>query len=99
MSNTLTRTNASRPEIQDVTDHQRFTKDFSTEYEFDKSLIAELSATQISRMTCADLIRLIRAVKMPLLYNDISKHLEYYDRKTLERLVYLSRRCCRNQGY
>ena len=64
----------------------------------DKSDVAELSLLQISRMTCDELIRVIRAAQLPLLRPDVDEQLEFQDRPTLERLVYLARRCCRNQG-
>ena len=64
----------------------------------DKSDVAELSLLKISRMTCDELIRVIRAAQLPLLRPDADEQLEFQDRPTLERLVYLARRCCRNQG-
>ena len=65
----------------------------------DKPMVAELSPLQISRMTCEELARAIRASGLPIIQTELSEHLEFYDRATLERLVYLARRCCRNQGY
>jgi hypothetical protein len=65
----------------------------------DKSMIAELPASQISRMSCMELIRVIQGSALPLMRPEIQSHLEFYDRKTLERLAYLARRCCRNQGF
>lgn len=64
----------------------------------DKSDVAGMSPMQISRMTCDELIRVIRASQLPLLRPDTDEQLEFQDRPTLERLVYLSRCCCRNQG-
>jgi alkaline phosphatase D len=42
--------------------------------------------------------RTIRAAELPLT-TESSERLAGYDRETLERLVYLARRSCRNQGY
>lgn len=63
----------------------------------DQSDVAELSPVQISRMTCVELVRIIRVAQLPLVRPEIDEQLEFYDRPTLERLVYLARRCCRNQ--
>ena len=65
----------------------------------DKLMVAELSPLQISRMTCEELARAICASGLPIIQTELSEHLEFYDRVTLERLVFLARRCCRNQGY
>jgi len=99
MSETLTRPDANRPPVQDASDGHKSANASSDEDALDKSLIAEISPTQVSQMTCNEMVQVIRAAKMPLLRKDVSEHLESYDRETLERLVYLARRCCRNQGY
>jgi len=65
----------------------------------DKASIATLTQDEISRMTCAELVRVIRGAGMPLMRTEIDKRLDCFDRTTLERLAYLARRCCRNQGY
>ena len=65
----------------------------------DKVMVAELMPLQISQMTCEELARAIRASGLPIIQTALNEHLELYDRTTLERLVYLARRCCRNQGY
>lgn len=65
----------------------------------DQSDVAELSPVQISRMTRDELVRVIRAAQLPLVRPEIDEQLEFYDRPTLVRLVYLARRCCRNQGF
>lgn len=64
-----------------------------------KAAIAELSPTEICRMTHEDLVRVVRAGQMSFLHPDELNHLQYLDRSTLERLVYLARRTCRNQGF
>lgn len=69
-----------------------------SEEALDKSDVAELSSVQISRMTCDELVRVIRVAQLPLLRPDADEQLEFQDRPTLETLVYLARRCCRNQG-
>jgi ActR/RegA family two-component response regulator len=57
--------------------------------------IAELSPRDISqRLTDADLIQIIRTVDYPFVGKD---RLEYFDRDTLERVVHLVRRWCRNR--
>ena len=65
----------------------------------DKATVASLSPPEISQMTCAALVRVIRSAGLPFVRSDIDGRLEGYDRPTLERLAYLARRCCRNQGY
>jgi hypothetical protein len=99
MRDTLPRRETQRPMVQDASVRRKSSDDASDEDALDKSLVAELSPTQISRMACSELVRAIQAAKMSLLCKDVSEHLELYDRETLERLVYLARRCCRNQGY
>jgi hypothetical protein len=66
---------------------------------FSKAAIAELSPAEIRRMTHEELVRAIRTAQMSFLRNDELEHLQYLDRLTLERLAYLARRTCRNQGY
>jgi ActR/RegA family two-component response regulator len=57
--------------------------------------IAELSPRDISqRLSDADLIQIIRTVDYPFVGKD---RLEYFDRDTLERVVHLVRRWCRNR--
>jgi hypothetical protein len=99
MTDTLIRPDVNRPTVDDVSrrhgpPHSSFDGDA-----LDKSAIAELSPIQITRMTCSELVRVIQAAQMALLSRDISDQVELYDRETLARLVYLARRCCRNQGY
>lgn len=61
----------------------------------DDTAIADLSPLHISRMTRGELVRVIKAARLPLLTS--SEHLEFRDRETLERLVHLARRCCHNR--
>ena len=63
----------------------------------DDATIADLSAIEISQMIGDELARVIRAARLLQLTCGNEEHLEYYDRRTLERLVYLARQCCRNR--
>lgn len=63
----------------------------------DRPHIAELSARQIRRMSSGEIIDAIRTADM-LHFCDAGR-LEFLDRTVLERLMFLTRRCCRNQGY
>ena len=66
----------------------------------DKSEIAELTGIEIGRMTCSELVGLIRAAELPAsLRPGLDRRLEFLDREQLSRLAFLARRCCRNQGY
>ncbi len=59
----------------------------------DDSLIAGFTPVEIAQMTDAELARAIRSARLPL-SSGIDEHLEFHDRRTLERLAYLARRCC-----
>lgn len=62
---------------------------------FTEQRIAELSPRAIAdNMTIDDLIAIIRSVDYPFAGKD---RLEYFDRDTLERVVHLVRRWCRNR--
>jgi len=63
---------------------------------FDKGSVAELSLCEIEAMSRDDLLNAIRAVIMPFVDDD---RLEFQDRRTLLRLLYLARQSCRNQGH
>jgi hypothetical protein len=65
----------------------------------DKVMIAALSATQISEMTRAELIRVVERTCLPQTAAQCNDYLAFAERPTLERLVFLARRCCRNLGY
>ncbi|MBT4867194.1 MAG: hypothetical protein HON53_18980 [Planctomycetaceae bacterium] len=64
--------------------------------QFDKESVAELSLCEIETMSRGDLVNAIRAVVVPFVEDD---RLEFQERETLLRLLYLARQCCRNQGY
>jgi hypothetical protein len=66
---------------------------------FDKADVARLSPSEISRMSSRELIRVLRGSELPLLEGRPGDRLRSLDRDTLEGLVYVARRCCRNQGY
>ncbi|MFN0197829.1 MAG: hypothetical protein ACKVT0_13880 [Planctomycetaceae bacterium] len=66
---------------------------------YTKDQIASLTQEVISEMTCADLIDAIKSTELPLLTDDKIARLMFQDRDTLERLLYLARKCVRNQGY
>ena len=65
----------------------------------EKSDIAALSATAVNKMTCDELVRMIRVANLPdMLCPDLDQHLPFYDRTVLTRLAHLAQRCCRTQG-
>lgn len=63
----------------------------------DDATIADLSATKISHMTDDELVRVIRAARLPKFNTASSANLELYDSSTLVRLACLARHCCRNR--
>lgn len=63
---------------------------------FDKVAVAGLTHDAISLMTTDEMVAAIETVTLP---SGPSHNLRLKDRSTLERLVYLARRTCRNQGY
>jgi hypothetical protein len=69
----------------------------ATQTRFDKAAVAELSPQRIEAMSTGELSRAVRDVGV--LHFCDAERLELLDRPTLERLVYLARRTCRNQGY
>ncbi len=66
---------------------------------YTKEQVASLTQDVISEMNCADLIDAIKSTELPLLTEDKIARLSFQDRDTLERLLYLARKCVRNQGY
>jgi len=99
MSDTLVHPKTFQTLIEDNGHRQRLLEAPPIVDAMNKSVIADMPRCRISQMTCNELARVIRAADMRLLRKEVSEHLESYDRETLERLVYLVRRCCRNQGY
>ncbi|MGE5191335.1 MAG: hypothetical protein ACM3U2_02465 [Deltaproteobacteria bacterium] len=63
----------------------------------DDALIAGFTPVEIAQMTDDELVRAIRAARLPL-PSGVDEHLELHDRRTLERLVYLARRCCQTRS-
>ena len=62
---------------------------------FDLHTVAELSRKQIQQLIEHELIEVIRASPLVMLRPQLQGHVDFCDRRTLERLVYLARRCCR----
>ena len=54
---------------------------------------------EVTDMSEDELTQVIRAVSLPFVRDEVEDRLEYLDREPLERLAYLARRRCRNQGY
>ena len=71
----------------------------SVVHQLTKAMVAELSLAEIREMSVEQLVDAIRAAQVPLFRDAVIRHLQFYDRMTLKQLVYLARRCCRNQGY
>ncbi len=63
----------------------------------DDATIADLAAIRITHMPPDELVRVIRASRLPLLTAASDEHLELNGRKTLELLVYLAQCCCRRR--
>ena len=63
---------------------------------FNKVAVAQLTHDRISQMSADELVTAIETVMLP---SGRNLDLRMKDRPTLERLVYLARRTCRNQGY
>jgi hypothetical protein len=99
MNATINQPDAKLSGSPGVTRSRALSQSPEVEDALDKRQIAELSSMQITRMTRDELIRIVRTARMELLHRDIADHIELYDRATLERLVHLARRCCRNRGY
>jgi len=62
---------------------------------WDAALIAELTSTDAHGLPHEELVSIIRAVDYPFAGKD---RLETFDRDTLERVVKLIQRWCRNRG-
>lgn len=66
---------------------------------FSKRAVAQLSCEEVARLATPDLLEVLEAADLPLLHSYDPERLAHYDRPTLERLVYMARHCCRNQGF
>jgi hypothetical protein len=53
----------------------------------------------VQQMSCEELVDAIHAADVPLFQGSVLGHLGFYDRRTLEQLLFLARRTVRNQGY
>lgn len=66
---------------------------------WNKSLIARLTALQISRMNRQTLVKLVEYVQNELPQPVADDCLQTLDRQTLVRLSFVARRICRDHGY
>ena len=64
---------------------------------WDDATIAGLSPKQLSEMTTDELVRVIRAARLPRSTTSGVNNLKFLDIRTLQRFVYLARRCCQNR--
>ena len=64
---------------------------------FHESTTAALSDHDISALSTEVLVRLLQSIRVPIYENQVATQLEYLNRDTLERMVYLTRRYCRNR--
>ena len=90
---------AEFPAVETLITADKASRDSDNLEALDKPMIAALSPHQISEMTRDELVRLVEKTGLPITAMQCSVQLTCADRQTLERLVYLARRCCRNQGY
>ena len=60
----------------------------------DRAAVAALSSAEISRMSRLELVKVVQTGRLPA----VSARPEYLDRRTLERLAYVARLCCRNRA-
>jgi hypothetical protein len=61
----------------------------------DSATIAEISSSDIERMTSEELARVVWAADLPHLPPVVESRLDYRDRPTLEKLAHQARLCCR----
>lgn len=66
---------------------------------FDRPAVAGLSSAEIHGLTCDELVRVVQTAPPPTVPPEMLEHLEFQSREVLERLAFLARECCRNQGY
>ena len=67
--------------------------------DFDRAAVAALSDRDVLEMGDDELIWTIQATRLPFADSALCTRLKQLDRPTLEKLLYLARRCCRNLGY
>jgi hypothetical protein len=58
-----------------------------------------LTAREISNLSSSQLVDIIRAVRLPVLRDEVLESMASYDRKSLERLVLATQRCRENKPY
>lgn len=65
-------------------------------FQLTKDAVADLSADDITEMPDGELVAAIQTVA-----DQVSPgcRVEYLDRRTLETMTFLARRCCRNEGH
>lgn len=63
----------------------------------ERNRVAELSASQISEMTIGEMIDVLKATQPPFLEQKPSQQPYSLDGASLEQLVYMARRYCRNR--
>ena len=59
--------------------------------------VALLVDAEINRMSCDDLIDIIRLANLPALDAETNRRLEWMGEADLRRMAYLTRRCCQNR--
>ena len=64
---------------------------------YDRSAIARLSCAEIERMSCSELIQAIRECRALELRPEANRRLEFFERRTLEQLIYILRRTFQEQ--
>lgn len=81
----------------DVSPNPRGPSSSGGEEALDDATIAEMSTAKFSYMTREELVRIIRAARLPQLNSARNEQLEFYDHRTLLRLACLAQHCCRNR--
>ncbi len=64
-----------------------------------KADVAELTVSEISDLPVENLACAVQTAELRFLQGNRPTRLESLSRDALERLAFLARRCCRNQGY
>lgn len=59
--------------------------------------IAELRDEQIAEMNRDEIVECLSRLRPPFLERRVFRRLEFFDGTTLQRILFLCRRCCRNQ--
>lgn len=64
---------------------------------YDRRAIAHLSCAEIEDMSCSELIQAIRKCRALELRPEANRRLEFFERRTLEQLIYILRRMFQEQ--